>query len=123
MSGRAGGMGGGMGRAKAQVHFGKAPQLAVAEGRDEAARGTQAKVRQIGTKTFYFKNQRWVDSTITPEEESKSTVIVQFSDAYFNLAGTQNTEYNKYLSLPEPITVKLDGKVYQIDPVKQESAR
>jgi hypothetical protein len=50
-------------------------------------------------------------------------VIVQFSDAYFNLAGTQNTEYNKYLSLPEPITVKLDGKVYQIDPVKQESAR
>ena len=66
---------------------------------------------------------RIIDSTITPEEESKATVIVQFSDSYFNLAGMQNTEYNQYLSLPEPVTVKLDGKVYQIDPVKQEPAR
>ena len=83
----------------------------------------RAKVRQIGTKTFYFKNNRWVDSTVTPDENAKASVIVQFSDSYFSLAGTQNTEYNQYLSLPEPVTVKLDGKVYQIDPVKQEPAR
>jgi len=118
---RGGMMGGGM--APGQVQLSKPSGLARAQAPDQASQATHAKVRQIGTKTFYFKNHRWVDSTVTPEEDSKASVIVQFSDPYFLLASTQNTEYNQYLSLPEPVTVKLDGKVYQIDPVKQEPAR
>ena len=46
----------------------------------------QAKVRQIGTKTFYFKNGRWVDSSVKPDEDAKAEKVVQFSDAYFRLA-------------------------------------
>ena len=46
---------------------------AVQDGRkeDQAA----AKVRQIGSKTFYWKHERWIDSSVTPEEDEKATVV------------------------------------------------
>ena len=47
-------------------------------------------------------------------------MIVQFSDDYFQLARTQKAEYNQYLSQTEPVTVKLDGKVYHIDPAPKD---
>jgi hypothetical protein len=117
-----GGMMEGQAKARVPTRFGRNPGLAIASAPDQAGQATPANVRQIGTKTFYFKNHRWVDSTVTPEEDAKASKIVQFSDSYFALASSQNTEYNQYLSLPEPVTVKLDGKVYQIDPVKEEPA-
>jgi Ca-activated chloride channel family protein len=49
--------------------------------------------------------------------------MTQFSDDYFQLARAQKAENNQYLSLDEPVTVKLDGKVYRIDPVKKEASR
>lgn len=75
-----------------------------------------ARVRQIGTKTFYFKDGRWVDSSVKPEEDARAEKVVQFSEAYFRLARTQKAEYNQYFSQAEPVTVKLGGKVYRIDP-------
>ena len=44
------------------------------------------KVRQIGSKTFYWKKDRWTDSSVTQEEADKATVMTQFSDDYFQLA-------------------------------------
>jgi hypothetical protein len=79
-------------------------------------------VRQIGSKTFYWKNDRWVDASVTPEEDKKATVVTQFSDEYFRLARTQKAENNQYLSLTEPVTVKLDGTVYHIEPEKKATA-
>ena len=73
-------------------------------------RPTQSNVRQIGTKTFYFKNGRWVDSSVKPDEDAKAVKIAQFSDEYFRLARTQKAEYNQYLSQEEPVTVKLEGR-------------
>jgi Ca-activated chloride channel family protein len=90
--------------AKAPAHVAVAPE------------SPEAKVRQLGAKTFYFKNKRWVDSSVTPEDDAKAVVVVQFTDEYFRLARTQKAEYNQYFSQGEPITVKLDGKVYRIDP-------
>ena len=55
---------------------------------------------------------------MTPEEDEKATVLTQLSDEYFRLARTQKAENNQYLSLDEPVTVKLDGKVYRIEPAK-----
>jgi Ca-activated chloride channel family protein len=83
----------------------------------------QAKVRQIGTKTFYFKNGRWVDSSVKPEEDAKASKVVQFSEDYFRLARSQKAEYNQYFSQEEPVTVKLDGQVYHIDPAPEEAGR
>ena len=82
----------------------------------ELAQSSQAKVRQIGPKTFYFKNGRWVDSSLKPGEESKAVRVVQFSDDYFRLARAQKAEYNQYFSQAEPVMVKLADQVYQIDP-------
>ncbi len=80
-----------------------------------AANSRDANVRQIGSKTFYWKNNRWVDAAVTPDEDKKATVVKQFSDDYFGLARTQKAEFNQYLSLTEPVTVKLDGTVYHIE--------
>jgi Ca-activated chloride channel family protein len=87
----------------------------------EAKAGEQ-KVRQIGSKTFYWKSGRWVDASVTPDEDKAATVVKQFSDEYFRLARTQKSEYNQYFSLSEPVTVKLDGKVYKIEVEKPAPA-
>jgi Ca-activated chloride channel family protein len=97
------------------------PMIAMAE--REQAGSPQAKVRQIGTKTFYFKDGRWVDSSVKPDEDAKAEKLVQFTEDYFRLARSQKAEYNQYLSQEEPVTVKLDGKVYHIDPAPRDVAR
>jgi Ca-activated chloride channel family protein len=79
--------------------------------------------RQIGSKTFYWKGQRWVDASVKPGEDARATVITQLTDAYFQLARTQKAEFNLFFSQSEPVTVKLDGKVYHIDPAAAEPAR
>ena len=88
---------------------------------DESGQSSQVNVRQIGAKTFYFKNGRWVDSSVKPEEDAKAVKIAQFSDDYFRLARTQKAEYNQYLSQSEPVTVKLEDTVYHIDPVPADT--
>lgn len=73
-------------------------------------------VRQVGAKTFYFKNQRWVDSAVGPEREAQARVIEQFSDEFFRLARGQAAGLNQYLTFTEPVTVDLDGTVYRVEP-------
>jgi Ca-activated chloride channel family protein len=53
---------------------------------------------------------------VTPEQEAKATVIVQFTDAYFQLAKDRDTERNAYLTFNEAVVVDLDGTVYRINP-------
>jgi len=89
----------------------------------QEGKSIDGQVRQIGSKTFYWKNSRWMDAAVTPDEDKKATVVTQFSDEYFRLARTQKAEYNQYLSLTEPVTVKLDGTVYKIETEKQAPAR
>jgi Ca-activated chloride channel homolog len=76
----------------------------------------QANLRQIGSKTFYFKENRWIDSTVKPEEDAKARLIRQFSDEFFKLARSQSAELNQYLTFTEPVTLKLAGTVYRIEP-------
>jgi hypothetical protein len=114
MAGRMGGYG----------YSGAAPAQA-AQGQSQAESGPslEGKVRQIGAKTFYWKNKRWVDSSVTPDEDAKATVVTQLTDSYFRLARAQKAEYNQYLSQSEPVTVKLDGTVYHVDPAPPEPTR
>jgi Ca-activated chloride channel family protein len=72
-------------------------------------------VRRVGQKTFFLKNGRWVDSSVTPEMEAKAITIEQFSDRYFELARSQTAELNQYLTFEEPVTVNLGGQVYKIE--------
>ena len=114
-------MGGGMGG----YGYAGASPAQVAQGQVRAAAGPslEGKVRQIGAKTFYWKNKRWVDAAVTPDEDAKAIVITQLTDAYFQLARTQKAEYNQYLSQTEPVTVKLDGTVYYVNPAPPEPTR
>ena len=113
-----------MGRMGGYGHSGAAPaQVAQSKMQAESGPSLEGKVRQIGAKTFYWKNKRWVDSSVTPDEDAKATVVTQLTDTYFRLARTQKAEYNQYLSQSEPVTVKLDGTVYHVDPAPPEPTR
>jgi Ca-activated chloride channel family protein len=74
--------------------------------------------RQVGSKTFYFKGNRWIESTVKPEEDAKARVVRQFSEEFFNLARSQSSEMNQYLTFTEPVTVKLAEQVYRIEPAE-----
>ena len=50
------------------------------------------------------------------DEAAKARRIRQFSDEFFSLARAQSAELNQYLTFSEPVTIKLAGIVYQIDP-------
>ena len=91
-----------------------------AESLRKEARNEQGTLRQIGSKTFFHKDNRWVDSSVKPDEDAKATRIAQFSEAFFQLARTQSAELNQYLTFTEPVTLKLAGQVYRIDPAERE---
>ncbi len=113
----------GGGRGDANSSLGIVVPKALAPPDQAQGQALAEKVRQIGTKTFYWKKDRWIDASVTQEEADKATVMTQFSDDYFQLARVQKAENNQYLSLEEPVTVKLDGKVYRIEPAKKEASR
>ena len=83
-----------------------------------AADAAPSTVRNVGTKTFYRKDNRWIDSAVKPDDEAKAIVIEQFSEPFFQLARGQSAEFNQYLTFPEPVTVLIAGKVYRIEPPK-----
>ncbi len=92
-----GGMMGGMGG------YGRAAATpaSVAQGpsRAESVQSLEGKVRQIGAKTFYWKNKRWVDSSVKPEEDAKATVVTQLTDAV--LSARPHAE-SRVQPVPEP---------------------
>ena len=81
----------------------------------EGSLAKQSTIRQVGSKTFFKRENRWVDVDIKPEEEAKATVIEQFTDAYFTLAKSQSAANNQYLTFDDDVLVKLDGKVFQVN--------
>ncbi len=119
-----GGMGGGRGLATTPSYYASSDKTKALPGQVALAKDAEGRemvaesVRTVGAKTFYRRNNRWVDAEVKAEEEAKAQTIVQFSDAYFTLAKSQGPEYNQYLTFTEPVTVKLQGQVYRIDPPK-----
>ncbi|MFO0953941.1 MAG: VIT domain-containing protein [Isosphaeraceae bacterium] len=102
-------------RAKANQTQPSAP-VPVAAAEAAKADAPRETLRSVGTRTFFRKGNRWVESTLKPEDEAKAVVVKQFSDAYFKLAREQKAEMNQYLTFNEPVAVRLDGKVYLIEP-------
>ena len=86
--------------------------------KDRAEGLGRATVRQMGTKTFYRKGDRWVDSAVKPEEDSKAPTVEQFSDEFFKISRMLTPEMNQYLAFDEAVTVNLDGRTYRFDPPK-----
>jgi Ca-activated chloride channel homolog len=115
--GMMGGMAGGMAGPGSAGRFGVA--LKDADGKQTFVNT----VRRVGSKTFYRKGDHWVDATLKPEDEAKAKVVRQFSDEFFELARTQKSELNQYLTFEEPVTVDLDGKVYRFEQAPAPATR
>ena len=69
-------------------------------------------VRQIGRKAFFFRNNQWVDSSVTEEQEKKPVQIKRFSKEYFDLVDKYGKDVTKYMAIDEPVTVELGGQAY-----------
>jgi Ca-activated chloride channel family protein len=66
----------------------------------------------VGRKTFFRRGDRWVDSTVTEEEAAKARTIERFTPEYFELAARYGKHVAQYMSIEEPVVVKLNGEVY-----------
>ena len=73
-------------------------------------------IQNIGNKTFYCREKRWVDSTVTPEQEKNAIKLVQFSDDYFKLAAKNGQAVAQYLAFDEPAVINIAGQCYRIEP-------
>jgi Ca-activated chloride channel family protein len=106
-SGGGGGFGGGVSTLSLD------PAQGAAAHESEPAKET---VRSIGRKTFFRKQDRWQDSTVTPDAEAQAIRIVQFSPEYFELAAAHDGRWSSYFTFSEPLVINLEGKTYRIDP-------
>ena len=69
-------------------------------------------VRQLGGKTFYLRNKKWVDSTITTEQEKNVKQLKRFSPEYFELITKFGKDVGKYAASDDEVTVVLEGQAY-----------
>jgi Ca-activated chloride channel family protein len=69
-------------------------------------------VRQLGGKTFYCRDQRWMDSALTAEQEKKIQQVERFGKQYFELLAKYGKELGKCVASDEPVVVVLDGQAY-----------
>ena len=125
-SGPAGGLGGGMG-GMGGMGYGASRQSrgvgqsanwdsgALAESYEEMESAPET-VRQIGNRAFYRRGDRWVDSTVTEEQERKSKRVKQFSDEYFELARLHGRKLSQYMVFDEPVLVTLEDQAFLIEP-------
>ncbi len=73
-------------------------------------------VQNVGQKAFYWRDGRWVESTVTADDEAAAQRVVQFSDEYFELAGQYGRQLSQYLVFDEPVLVTVAGQAYLIEP-------
>jgi Ca-activated chloride channel family protein len=102
-----------------------APALAAAEaggelsyGKDLAKEAEQAQssVRNVGNRTFYRRQNQWVDSQLTDKQQKNARHVKQFSKEYFDLANRYGRTMSQYLAMDEPVMLNMDGQAYLIEP-------
>jgi hypothetical protein len=82
----------------------------------EEAEKAKETVRNVGSRTFYQRDGRWVDSQVTEEQEKDFIRVKQFSDEYFDLARTYGKRMSQYMVFDEPVLLTLDKQAYLIEP-------
>jgi Ca-activated chloride channel homolog len=86
-------------------------------GKAEAeAKTAEQNVRNIGNRTFFRRNNQWVDSQVTKAQAANARRVKQYSDEYFELARTQGRRLSQYLVFDEPVLLNLDSQTYLIEP-------
>ncbi len=67
----------------------------------------------LGRKTFFLREGRWIDSSVTEKEEDNAEKIERFSQEYFDLISRHGKQVAKYFVLDEPVVCKLGGQTYR----------
>jgi Ca-activated chloride channel homolog len=73
-------------------------------------------VKNVGGRAFYYRNNQWVDGTLTEKELGAAKEVRQFSDEWFALSRQNSSEMNALMSFNQQVAVKLNGEVYRIVP-------
>jgi Ca-activated chloride channel family protein len=102
-----------------------APALAAADAAGELSYGkdlakeaeqAQSSVRNVGNRTFYRRQNQWVDSQLTDKQQQSARRVKQFSREYFDLANRYGRTMSQYLAMDEPVMLNMDGQAYLIEP-------
>ena len=78
-------------------------------------------VFNLGTKTFFQKKGRWIDSTVTRDQEKQVIKLVQYSEAYFDVIRKLPAKDNQYFTLDGEMILNIGGQTYLIVPEEIEN--
>lgn len=70
-------------------------------------------VKNVGGRAFYYKDNIWVDGSMTEREVANATVIKQFSDEWFNLSRQNSQEMNSLMTFDKEVVIRLNGQAYK----------
>jgi Ca-activated chloride channel family protein len=79
---------------------------------DEDSEVVVQSVKNVGSKTFFQNGGRWVDSSLTAEQEKNVQKIERYSKEYFDLVAKYGKDAAKYLAIEGEVTLVLDGQAY-----------
>jgi Ca-activated chloride channel homolog len=74
-------------------------------------------VRNVGSKTFYLRDDVWTDAEFKAEARKPETTLTFGSDEYFALL-KREPRLAEFFSLGERVVVVLDGRVYRVNATK-----
>ena len=103
-------------RQDGSVERAKAEGLDFAEDVANEAEAAFEKLRNVGNRTFYWREGRWLDSKVTKAQEQNVTRIKQFSNDYFELASRHGKKMSQYMVFDEPVLIHLEDRAYLIEP-------
>jgi Ca-activated chloride channel family protein len=70
-------------------------------------------ILSVGRKTFFLREGRWIDSSVTEKDENNAENIERFSQEFFDLITRHGKQVAQYFVLDEPVVCKLDGQTYK----------
>ncbi len=70
-------------------------------------------VLNVGTKTFFWRNNRWEDSVLKDEQLKHVQQIKRFSQEYFDLSKRFGKDVAKYLAIEGNVILVFDGVAYE----------
>lgn len=76
-----------------------------------------AVVRNVGAKTFYLRDNVWMDSEFKMEARQPETTLTFGSDEYFALLKRQ-PKLAEFFALGERVVVVYEGRVYRVNATK-----
>lgn len=106
------GSSGGLGAGGGGFYYGRGRAMPALRNLEDDTPVAVTSVRHVGGKTFYRRDQRWVDSTLTEAQEKNVQKVERYSREYFDLLSKLGKDVGKYIASDEEIVVVVAGQAY-----------